>query len=185
LLEFLEAHKGVDLRIHFSDSRLDLIEEGLDVALRITSNLAETTIVRKLGSCDLTVVASPSYLAQQGEPTHPEQLQAHECLGYFLRGDSEPWLFEVDGRIKPFYFEHRLQANNGDALAEAAARGFGLAVVPDFIAETYLNDGRLVAILNGFAPPPIGIYGVLPSNRYMPHRVGVLLDFLATKLKPS
>src|SRR5699024_8489438 len=93
LLEFLQAHEGVDLRIHFSDSRLDLIEEGLDVALRITSNLAETTIVRKLGSCDLTVVASPSYLAQQGEPTHPEQLQAHECLGYFLRGDSEPWLF--------------------------------------------------------------------------------------------
>lgn len=183
LLEFLAEHLGVDLRIHFSDSRLDLIEEGLDVALRITSNLAETTIVRKLGSCEVMVVAAPHYLEQQGEPTHPGALTAHQCLGYFLRGDSEPWLFKVEGRVKPFYVEHRLQANNGDALAEAAAQGFGLAVVPDFIAKEYLNDGRLVAILEDFAPPPIGIYGVLPSNRYMPHRVGVLLDFLAAKLR--
>lgn len=182
LLEFMNQHPEVDLRVHFSDSRLDLIEEGLDVSVRVTNVLEETTVVRRLGSCQIVVVASPEYLLTYGEPKHPDELSRHACLGYFLRGESEPWRFNVEEQIKAYYLPHRLQANNGDALAEAAVQGMGLAVLPDFIAEAYLASGQLVSVLEEFTPLSLGIYGVLPSNRYMPHRVGVLLDFLAAKL---
>lgn len=182
LMEFMRLYPEVELRLHFSDSRLNLIEEGLDLSVRVTNTLEETTIVRKLGHCHMLAVAAPEYLQRWGEPNHPEALTEHSCLGYFLSGESEPWRFQVDGQLKRFYLDYRLQANNGDALAEAAAEGMGLAMVPDFIAESYLASGRLVPILEDFAPEASGIYGVLPSNRYMPHRVGVLLDFLADKL---
>src|SRR5690625_1984960 len=146
LLEFMAQHSAADLRIHFSDSRLDLIEEGLDVAVRITYDLAETTVVRKLGQCQILVVASPEYLAKQGEPKHPQELHHHACLGYFLRGDSEPWMFKVQGQRQPFYFDYGLQANNGDALAEAAAQGFGVAMVPDLDRKSTRLNSSHVAI---------------------------------------
>lgn len=183
LLEFLNHYPEIDLRIHFSDSRLDLIEEGLDVSVRVTNTLEETTVVRRLGSCQIAVVAAPEYLLTHGEPKHPDALREHACLGYFLRGESEPWIFNVEKQLKSYYLHHRLQANNGDALAEAAVQGMGLTVLPDFIAEAYLANGQLVSVLEEFMPVPLGVYGVLPSNRYMPHRVGVLLDFLAAKLR--
>lgn len=183
LMEFMRLYPQVDLRIHFSDSRLDLIEEGMDVAVRVTNTLEETTIVRRLGSCDIIAVAAPEYLQRRGEPKHPDELAGHHCLGYFLRGESEPWEFDIQGQRKSYHLSYRLQANNGDALAEAAAQGMGLTLVPDFIAEPYFARNALVPILSAFAPGAVGIYGVLPSNRYTPHRVGVLLDFLADKLR--
>ena len=75
-----------------------------------------------------------------------------------------------------------MQANNGDALAEAVARDLGITVVPDFIAHDYLAGGRVVTVLEEFEPPEMGIYALLPSNRYMPHRVRVLIEFLSVRL---
>ena len=75
-----------------------------------------------------------------------------------------------------------LQANNGEALVQAAAQGAGITVQPDFIVEQYVKEGTLETILGGFEPPPLGIYAILPSNRYLPQRVRVLIEFLASEL---
>lgn len=88
----------------------------------------------------------------------------------------------VDGRHETFYIKTHIKANNGDALTEAAANGLGLTLQPDFIVNDYLQSGRVETILDEFTPAELGIYAILPSNRYVPHRVRVLLDFLANQL---
>ncbi|MCQ4347016.1 LysR family transcriptional regulator [Pseudomonas stutzeri] len=182
LLEFSQAYPKISLAMDFSDRQQNLIEEGIDLSIRITGQLDPGEIVRKLGSSRLLIVAAPDYLAQYGRPQQPAELTSHACLGYSPQANNRPWTFQVDGHLESFYLPYRLQANNGDALAAAAAQGLGITVLPDFIAADYLAAGQLEPLLDAFAPPELGIYAVLPSNRYMPHRVRVLIEFLSDKL---
>ena len=127
-------------------------------------------------------VAAPDYLARCGTPRHPSELAQHECLGYTLVGTQPAWTFQVDGVWQTFAFQARISANNGEALTEAAAQGLGIAVQPDFILQPYLADGRVKPILETFPTPELGIYAMLPSNRQVPHRVRVLIEFLAERM---
>lgn len=85
-------------------------------------------------------VAAAQYLAQHGRPRHPTELAGHSCVGYSQHVNNRPWTFQVDGRQESFYLPFRLQANNGDALAAAAAQGLGITILPDFIAADYLRQ---------------------------------------------
>lgn len=183
LLEFAEQHPAVSLEMDYTDRRVDLVEEGFDLSIRITSRLAPADVVRKLGACRLVTVASPAYLARHGTPRTPADLAGHECLAY--AGDATPgaWPFTADGRVEDVYVRSRFTANNGDVLADAAVRGLGVTLQPDFIAAPYLADGRLVRILEDFAPPELGVYALLPGARFMPYRVRVLIDFLSQRLR--
>jgi DNA-binding transcriptional LysR family regulator len=87
--------------------------------------------------------------------------------------------------VSAFLVRGRIRANNGLALTQAAAQGMGITRQPDFIAEPFLARGEVVELLQDFAPPPLGIYAVLPSNRYIPHRVNVLIEHLAKALRPA
>lgn len=185
LIDFMQQHPEIELKVHFSDAPINLIEEGFDVALRITNRLEETTIARYLGECQLLTLAAPSYLAKYGQPQHPKELAEHSCLGYFNQSSNQAWQYMIDNQLTDFYFNSRLQANNGDALAQAAAKGLGLVVVPDFIATQYLATQELKVILNDFAPPALGIYAVLASNRFIPQRLTQLLEFIKSQLNAS
>ena len=126
----------------------------------------------------LLAVASPAYLAQHGRPADPSELSAHACLGYSPKANNRPLTFQIDGQTENIYLPFRLQANNGDALAEAAAQGLGITLQPDFIVADYLARGALVRVLEGFEPPPLGICDAA-EHRYLPHRVRALIDFAA------
>lgn len=182
LLEFAQTYPMIRLSTDFSDRKLHLIDEGIDLAIRISAQLDPGDIARKLGTCRLMAIAAPDYLARHGRPQHPSELIGHTCIGYAQQAHGLPWSFLVEGQLQDFSPPFRLQANNGDALAEAAARGLGITVLPDFIASDYLAGGRVVTLLEGFEPPEMGIYALLPSNRYMPHRVRALIEFLSTRL---
>jgi DNA-binding transcriptional LysR family regulator len=183
LLQFTDTHPHIELVMDFSDRRSKLIEEGIDLSIRITSRLEPGDIVRKLGESQLLTVASPSYLAQHSRPKHPRDLAHHACLVYSQDFQSTTWTFgatkegPISVTVRP-----RVAANNGEALLQAAAQGMGITRPPDFMAQPYLDNGSVVAVLSKYAPPPLGIYAVLPSNRYVPHRVSVLIDFLAKSL---
>ncbi len=185
LLDFAQRYPEVSLDMDYTDRRLNLIEEGFDLSIRITDRLEPGDIVRKLGSCRLLVVASPDYLARHGRPQHPAELKHHECLTYTNDARNASWLFQAEGRLEPVDVRSRISANNGDALMAAAASGMGVALQPDFIAEPFLATGKVEAVLELFTPPALGIYALLPSNRYMPYRVRVLIDCLAAWLKES
>ncbi len=185
LLEFSERYPDINLEIVFDDHQMNLIEEGIDLSIRIATQLAPGDIVRKLGSCRLFTVASPDYLKQYGRPSHPSELINHECLGYTLTASGMSWGFMVEGHLETFYIRSRIKANNGDALTEAAARGLGITRQPDFIVDDYLATGQVETILDEFNAAELGIYAILSSNRYVPHRVRVLLDFLANRLSEN
>jgi DNA-binding transcriptional LysR family regulator len=183
LLEFAERHPAVSLEMDYTDRRVDLVEEGFDLSIRITSRLAPTEVVRRLGSCSVVTVAAPGYLARHGRPASPSELAGHACLVY--SGDVDPgtWSFGRGERVVRVEVRSRFSANNGDVLAEAAAHGLGITQAPDFIAQPYLEDGRLEQILADFAPVELGVYALLPGARHLPYRVRALIDFISTRLR--
>jgi DNA-binding transcriptional LysR family regulator len=182
LLEFARTQPFVELVMDFSDQRANLIEEGLDLSIRITSDLKPGDIVRKLGECRLLTLASPAYLKEHGEPRHPNDLQHHECLIYASDSTINTWPYREGKKQMQVAVRGRIVSNNGIAIAEAATQGMGIARQPDFIAKPYLARKKVRSILESFEAEPLGIYAVLPSNRYVPHRVRVLIDYLAQRL---
>jgi DNA-binding transcriptional LysR family regulator len=184
LLEFCRRYPAVSLDMDFSDRRINLIEEGVDLSIRVTDYLGQHEIARRLGASRMVVVASPDYLERHGEPKHPADLAAHECLGYtYALSDNAAWQFMVDGQLRGFPVHGRLQANNGDVLLGAAVSGLGIAREPLFIAGPALAAGQVREILAEFPIPQLGVYAVLPGNRHIPHRVRTLVDFLSGQIE--
>ena len=183
LLDFSEIYPDVGLEMNFSDRRINLIEEGIDLTIRITSRPEPGDVNRRIGKERMIVVAAPDYLARHGTPCHPANLIRHLCLGYTV-GDRHTWQFRVGRKVEKFPVRSQLSANNGDVLVEAAARSLGITCQPDFITAGYVADGRLTEILSEFPVPELGIFGVLPGNHHVPYRVRLLLDWLAQRIMP-
>ena len=184
LLDFARRYPEVQIDMDYTDRRVNLIEEAIDLSVRITSRLGATEIARRIGSSQLQAVASPAYLAQHGMPRHPSELIHHECLSYTTTAESkQAWSFDVDGVLTAYPIRARIHSNNGEALNDAVERGLGIALQPDFIIERSLQSGKVVTILTEFPLPELGIYAMLPSNRQVPYRVRVLMDFLADQLR--
>ncbi|RTZ47642.1 LysR family transcriptional regulator [Candidimonas sp. SYP-B2681] len=183
LLEFAEQYAEVRLEMNYNDRQVDLIEEGIDLAIRITRRLADSDIVRRVGTVRVLVAASPDYLAMHGEPQHPAELLNHDCLSYTASGNLDVWHFLVEGVPVEFPVRARLHSNNGDVLDQAAGKGMGITYQPDFIVADSIKAGRVTSILTAYPAPELGVYVVLPSNRQIPYRVRVLIDFLANRLR--
>jgi len=181
LLDFAAAHPSIMLDMDYSDRRANLIDEGIDLAIRITDKLNPSDVARRLGTIRLSVIASADYLARHGQPRHPSELLHHECLSYTLVPLAS-WQFIVDGQVQGFPIRSRIQANNGEVLLEAAARGFGIACHPTFITADAVAAGRVREILTDYPIPEVGLYAVLPGNRHVPLRVRALIDYLAERL---
>ena len=182
LLDFARRYSEVRLDMDYSDRRVNLIEEAIDLSVRITGRLGANEVARRLGTIQMCVIASPDYLAEHGMPRHPSELAYHECLSYTMVGAQQAWTFDVNGTVASFPIRARLHANNGEALTEAAVQGMGIALQPVFIAEEAIASGKVVTLLEDFKSPELGIYAMLPSNRQVPYRVRVLMDFLAEHL---
>lgn len=184
LLDFGVRYPEITLAVDYTDRRVNLIEDGVDFAIRITGRLAPQEVARRLSVCRMLVVASDDYLRRRGEPKRPEELIEHECFGYVPTAQSS-WCFVVDGELRWFPIRGRLLANNGDALLDAAIRGLGITSAPSFIAAAAIAAGSVRPILTGHAQPELGIYAVFPGNRYVPRRVRVLVDYLAERIGPE
>ena len=182
LLDFSQRYPEVALDMDYSDRRVNLIEEGIDLSIRVTRRLDAGDVARRIGTSRMRVLASPDYLSRHGQPAHPAELAHHVCLGYTNAGAATTWQFVVDGQLENFPIRSRINANNGDVLTEAAAQGLGIACQPDFIAGSFIAAGRVVEILVDYPGPELGIYAMLPSNRHIPHRVRMLMDFLGERL---
>jgi DNA-binding transcriptional LysR family regulator len=181
LMDFSVTYPEVITEIDFTDRRVKLVEEGLDLAIRITRRLDPLDVARRIGSSRLQAIASPDYLRRHGEPKQPRELAEHECLIY-LPAQHEGWPFLVNGATELFTVRGRMRANNGDALLDAAMRGLGIAAQPTFISAAAIEAGWVRAILTDYPMPELGIYALLPGNRYVPQRVRVLVDYLAERI---
>jgi DNA-binding transcriptional LysR family regulator len=183
LSEFLCANRGIAIDMHLSDARVDLIGERFDLALRIGSLPDSSLRARRLRTVKMHVIASPDYLAENGEPRHPAQLGEHRCIGYSLSSSPESWRFtRPDGSEAVVRVAGPLRVNNGEAMLPALCGGLGIGLLPDFICEADINVGRLKPILTDWRVPPIAIHILTPPGSFRPRRVTALIDFLAEKL---
>jgi DNA-binding transcriptional LysR family regulator len=185
IAEFQRLHPRVEFDLNLNDRRVDLVEEGFDVAIRISQLADSSLMARKIAPCRMVAVASPEYLAQHGEPEKPADLARHECLRYTLTPNSEAWEFERDGSSISVPAHARMAVNNGDFIAAAAAAGIGIARLPTFIVADYLRSGRLRRILAAWTLPPIAVYAVYPKTRTLPAKTRRLIDFLVERFGPE
>ncbi len=179
---FLSLHPEVELDIHFSDRHVDLIDEGIDVAIR-SGELPDSRLVsRPLQSFRLLLCASPGYLARHGGPASAADLPRHAAVR-FRHPDSGKLLDwplpspDINPRLRTV-----LACNNMEAVRDAASRGLGLACMPDFFAREHLAEGRLVSLLDGQLGAGGRFQAVWPSSRQLSPKVRVFVDWLAARL---
>ncbi len=170
IADFLVTHPGIEIDLHCSDARVDIVAEGFDIALRIADLPDSSLRARRLCSITSHIVASPGYLEKYGTPTHPGELGDHRLFGY--SNITGPWRFRdaagTEVSVRP---EGPLTANSGEALVPAILAGLGIARLPGFIIGRHLADGRVVDILSDWAPGAIGLHLLTPPSPLRPARV--------------
>ncbi len=182
IAEFLARHAEVRFDVSLSDRMVDLVEEGFDLGVRIGPPGSENLVARKLGETRLVPCASPQYLSARGSPKIPEDLAQHNCFTYEYVTPRNLWRFrDASGAERAVRVAGNLHSNNGDLLAEAAARGVGVVFEPAFMVGPDVRAGRLVPLLQEFTPLPVPIYAVYPSRKHLSAKVRSFVDFLVER----
>jgi len=179
LNRFMQAHPAVVLDMDMDDGQVNLIQEGVDLALRIGRLEDSSLIALPLATIRSVLVASPDYLAKEGTPTTPDELRNHPGLCYSnLPEPQRIELTDAGGKRHSVNLPLRLLANNGDFLLGATAAGLGICLSPTFIVYRAIREGRLVPILRDYRLPLATAYAVYPSRRFVPLRVRALVEYL-------
>ncbi|GAB1579855.1 LysR family transcriptional regulator [Bordetella petrii] len=178
--DFVARYPGASIDLQLVDRIVNLVEDGIDLAVRITNELDPNLIARKLAPCRSVVCAAPAYLQAHGTPGRPEDLAKHNCLTHTHFGKSL-WRFRRDAEWIDVPVSGGITANDALLLARTAVRGSGIAMLPTYLAGPEIAAGRLVPLLTGTPPEELGIYGVYASRRQMPLILRAMLDFLAER----
>jgi len=182
LTRFVEDNPEVTVRLDLSDRLVDLLDENVDCAIRI-GDLADSSLISiRLGEMRRVVVASPGYLRRFGAPSSPDALDEHDCLS--LR-QQRGWTLREDGEVRLIKVGGRLECNDGAVLHDWALAGKGLAWRSLWEVGADIDAGRLVAVLEEFAAPPVGIHAVVPQRRHLPLRVRLFIDLLKATWRES
>ena len=177
---FMALHPDVAPDLHFSDELIDMVADGFDVALRISTLPDSSLLARRLCTVRLLLVGAPSYFEKHGRPVHPRDLATHRALRYVHARAGEAWRFRHPqhgdfAQVVP----GNLRANNAEALVPALRAGLGLALQPEFLAWQDLQSGVLQTVLDDWQVPSIALHIVTPPGRARPARVQALIEFLA------
>ena len=180
---FRALHPEIRLDITLSDRFVDLVEEGVDAAVRVARLPSSNLIARRLATVRPLVCASPAYLARHGTPAVPADLAHHQCLGYRYASTKDEWEFTTaDGATQRIGVRCDFHSNNGEVLCEAALAGAGIAVLPSFIAAQPILRGELVLLLPDTPMPELAAHVVYPSRRHLSAKVRALVEFLAAAI---
>lgn len=176
---FLELYPYVDLDLNLTNQTVDLLESGIDVAIRLGRLNDSGLIAKRLSSRQSFVCATPDYLQKYGTPTTLSELENYNCLV----GASGYWRFKIDNTETSVRVSGRINCNSGYALLDAAKRGLGLVQLPEYYFTDELTSGELVEVLSEYRDEKEGIFAIYPHNRHLSPKVRLLIDFLAEKLK--
>jgi DNA-binding transcriptional LysR family regulator len=184
LIDFAKEHPDIVLDINLDDRFVDLVEEGFDLAVRITRLESSSLIARRLAPFSVCLCASPELIETRGEPKRPQDLAGLPCIidtnGRWLSN----WPFLGDGgEVISVSVSGPIEVNSPMAARAAAVAGLGFVILPDFIAAPDIADGKLVAMLGDRILPGGGIFAVYPHRRYLPAKVRVFVDFLVQWFK--
>jgi DNA-binding transcriptional LysR family regulator len=178
--EYLALYPAVSVDLLMVDRAVNLIEDRVDLAVRISGELDPNLVARRIAPCRSVVCAAPAYLASRGTPRRPADLAEHNCLTYSHFGKSE-WRFRAGGEETSVSVGGNLSANEATVLTQAARVGAGIALQPTYLAGPLIRSGELVHLLPDWQPPNLTIWGVYLSRQHVPATLRTLLDFLAQR----
>lgn len=178
--DYVARFPGVRVDMLMADRTVNLIEERIDLAIRITHELDPALIARRLSVCRSLLCATPAYLAARGTPLRPEDLARHDCLTHHFVGKSL-WQLRRGGRDIAVAVGGSISANEASVLLQAVRAGAGIAMLPTYQLAPLIRSGELTVVLPDYEIPPMGIYGVYASRRQMPTLVRSFLDFLSER----
>lgn len=178
--EFLCSHDELSIDMELSDRRVDLLDEGFDLAIRIGQLSDSSMIARKLASTQLVVVASGEYVASHPRVQSPADLRDHPCLLYSYSPNGHHWELSDGKTSETVAVSGRVTANNGEALGRLAAAGHGLVLLPDFIAAGPLQRGEVVRVLPRWSAGG-HVWAIYPHSRHLSPKVRLFVDYLALR----
>jgi DNA-binding transcriptional LysR family regulator len=179
IADFVAQYPDLQVELTLSDRFVDPIEEGFDVTIRIAEpQPTSSLLVQPLAPAERVLCASPTYLEKHGTPMHPMELRSHSCLHYGQIAMEHRWtLTGVDGEYAAIV-QGVLCSNNGEVLRDAAIRGLGITLLPQFIVEPVLQLGTLQTVLPNYHPSELSIEVLYPVNRHLSTKIRLLVDFL-------
>jgi DNA-binding transcriptional LysR family regulator len=182
---FMELYPDVQLEVALIDRVVDIVEEGYDMAIRISRAGSASHVARKLASSVNMLCAAPAYLAKHGAPATPADLPRHHCIGYSYNATDEWQLLDADSKLHTVKIPFMMRTNNGDTARAVALGGQGIIWQPTFLVGADLRAGRLVQVLPEYRLPDIDIQAVYPSRRHLSAKVRVMIDFLVEQFKDT
>lgn len=182
MARFLLQYPGIHLELLVLERAVNLVEERIDLALRITNQLDEQQHARLLGQCHSVLCASPDYLARCGQPETPQQLQSHQCITHAYVGRSEYLLQRGAERIR-VPVSGRLHSNETLITRRAALAGAGIAQLPMYLVHADLQQGRLTPVLPDWSLNTLGVYALYLNRQHQPLSLRLLLDFLVADME--
>lgn len=179
---FMAQNPDVELEVNLSDRIIDVVEEGIDLAVRIARLRNSSLVSRQLSSTRLVLCASKRYLRKHGTPRHPEDLAQHQVLAYSLLAMGDTWEFTgPDGPVS-VRVKSRLRTNSGDTCRAVALGHEGIILQPTFIVHEDLLSGELVEVMPQYRSVELGIYAVYPTRKHLSPKVRSLIDYLSASL---
>lgn len=178
LHQFLKLHPQVELELMLTNQKLDLIDSGVDIAIRLGRLENSSMIAKKLSQRQLYVCASPEYIERNGEPHTLSELSNHQCLV----GGFEHWRFKENRQPRSVRVHGRIKCNSGLALLDAAKQSVGLVQLPEYYVSEDLESGNLVEVLADYRDDKEGIWALYPQNRNLSSKVRLLVDYLSEQL---
>jgi len=179
LPRFLARHPELEVDLVLGDGFVNLVEDGIDLAIRVGVLEDPGLVARRIGMTRRVVVATPGYLAGRGTPTTPEELRGHDCILYSKLATGPVWTFEGPGGTLSVPVHGRLRVSTTEAVRAATLLGLGIGIVPVWhFVEREIEDGRLVVLLRAWEPQPHPIHAVYPTRRFVAPKVRAMIDFL-------
>ncbi|MBY7924359.1 LysR family transcriptional regulator [Vibrio fluvialis] len=182
LIAFSRQFPDIDLDVKFSDRSVNIVDEGFDLALRIGKLDDSSLIARKLCEVRVVTLASPEYLQQHGMPIHTRALSQHHCIIDTNFRDPYHWPYlNEQGKVQDLAVNGRLKFSNADVCLEAACAGLGIARLPTFVAAQALQQKRVIALLQEYEVPPLGLYALYPPAKHLAQSSRAFIDFLVNR----
>ena len=184
--QFMRQFPDINLEVILSNSMVDMVEEGIDVRIRIGGVDDSSLIARHIVTLPLILCASPQYLQQQGEPKTPQDITQHNCIidSNFRIGTQWP-MISPDGKAESVRVNSRIAASSPSAVRAIAEAGGGIGMVPRFIVEPALAQGWLKEVLPGYRTLEFGLFALYPHRRYLPKKVRCFIDFMVAEFSDS
>lgn len=187
LSEYLATHPAVEAHVQLDDHLIDIVEEGFDLAVRVTVLEDSSLVSRRLAPCRSVVCASPDYWSRNGVPTRPEDLVTHNCFIYSNLPSPNIWRFlDSGGDEVAVQVRGNLRFNNTEMACAAVLQGIGVVQVPTFYIGNELGEGSLVPVLTEYrVPREASVYAVYPAREHLPPKVRSFIDLLAKRFGPE